>query len=195
MRTLLFTLLCLSSSMAFAGHPASDRVLDFFMDVEKLHAPGGATPAAVCRVIQSSFEHQKIAVRLLGNYINSPDKAGVNEFRASSDTFMASKAMPELKKLTGESGSYAVNPNATPKDGGFFAVGATVKAKGKTYRLNFILTSAYKISDVEYLGISAMAYLGSDFRKDLDKLKKTTNTPVSAYIAQMKADADYVNCN
>jgi hypothetical protein len=70
-----------------------------------------------------------------------------------------------------------------------------VTGKGKTYNLVFIVTQNMKITDVEYMGFSAVNYLGRDFRGDLDKLKRTTNTPVTQYMRNLRADSDYVNCN
>lgn len=191
MKAFAIGLVSLLSSLAFA-HPASDRVLDFFQDLDGAR---DGNHGKICRIIEQSFEHRQIVDRLLGNYINSPDKAGVADMRSSSDTFMASKAMPELKKLAGESGSYTVNPNATPRGNGYHAVSARVSAQGKTYNLVFLVSSNMKISDVEYLGFSAINYLGRDFRKDLDALKRTTNTPVTQYMRNLRADNDFVNCN
>ena len=178
-------------SVAFA-HPASDRVLDFFQDLDKAR---DGNHGKICRIIEQSFEHSQIVDRLLGNYINHADKAGVADIRRSSDTFMASKAMPELKKLAGESGSYNVNQNATARSGGYFAVSAKVVGKGKTYNLVFVVSPNMKISDVEYIGFSAINYLGRDFRKDIDELGRKTKTPVTQYMKNLRADSDFVNCN
>lgn len=179
------------STVAFA-HPASDRVLDFFQDLD---ASRDGSPSKICRIIHQSFEHVQIMDRLMGNYVSSPDKAGVADMRRSSATVMATKAIPELKKIAGERGSYSVNPNPTTRGNGYFAVSAKVVGKGKTYNLVFLVSPNQKISDVEYLGFSAINHLGRKFRGDLDELKRQSNTPVTQYMRNLRADSDYVNCN
>lgn len=191
MKALVFGLVSLLSSLAMA-HPASDRVLDFFQDLD---AARDGSHAKICRIINQSFEHLQIVDRLMGNYISSPDKSGVTDMRRSSATLMATKAMPELKKLAGENGSYTVNPDATARGNGYHAVKAKVSAKGKTYNLVFLVSPNQKISDVEYLGFSAINHLGRKFRGDLDDLKRSSNTPVTQYMRKLRADSDYVNCN
>lgn len=191
MKAIVFGFVCLFSSIALA-HPASDRVEDFFQDLDNAR---DGNHGKICRIMHQSFEHSQIVDRLMGNYVSSPDKSGVADMRRSSASLMATKAMPELKKLAGESGTYNVDKNATPRPNGYFAVSARVQAKGKTYNLKFLVSPNMKISDVEYLGFSAINYLGRDFRKDLDNLKRTTNTPVTQYMKNLRTSGDYVNCN
>lgn len=195
MKVSVFTALFLLGSIAFAGHPASDRVTDAFDEAARIHAiTGSGKSAALCKFIDQYVDHAGIAIRLLGNYAQSPDKAGVNAFRAASDSIMVSKAMPELQKYAGESGSYTVSPNASSRGSGY-AVGVTVRAKGKSYNATVILNSAMKIIDAEYIGFSGVSYAGRDLRKDIDALKKKTATPVSQYVKELQARSDYVDCH
>lgn len=191
MKSIVLGMVCLFSSVAFA-HPASDRIESFFSSLDNAR---DGNHGKICRIMQQSFEHSQIVDRLMGTYVNSPDKAGVSDMRRSSATLMATKAMPELKKLAGENGTYTVDQNAATRPNGYFAVGARVQSKGKTYNLRFLVSPNMKISDVEYLGFSAINHLGRKFRGELDTLKRKTNTPVTQYMKELRADKDFVNCN
>lgn len=191
MKAFAFGLISLFTTVALA-HPAADRVEDFFQDLDSAR---DGSHSKICRTITRSFENTQIIDRLMGSYINSPDKNGVADMRRSSATLMATKAMPELKDLAGENGSYSVNPNPTARGNGYFAVSTKVTGKGKTYNLVFLVSPNQKISDVEYMGFSAINHLGRKFRAELDELKRTSNTPVTQYMRNLRADDDFVNCN
>lgn len=193
--SLCFFVSLFTASFAWAGHPASDHVLNALDEAARIQGiPDSAKPQAVCRFIDRYVDHGNIAIRLLGQYAQSSDTTGVNRFRNEAESIMATKAMPELRKLAGESGSYSVSPNASAR-GSNYAVSVSIRrANGKTYNGTAIVSSAMKIIDVEYMGFSGVNYAGNELRKELDALRRQTNTPVSAYIQNMKSKGGYINC-
>lgn len=194
MRILVSLALSLVSLSAFAGHPASDAVANFFEEAERIQSGSAASrPAKVCRLIQSSLEHRQIAQRLLGRYASSNDKNGVNDFLRSSPSIMVTKAMPEIQKLVGKSGSYFVDPSAVARGNGYFAVSVRVNTDGKSYNAKALVSPNMKISDVEYWGFSGVNYASDKLVKDIDK-HRNTGAPVTAYMKELRSQKDWINC-
>lgn len=187
--------LAFSSTLALAGHPASDRVVDAMEEGFRiLDYSGSSQKRAMCRFISRYVNHQSVAIRLLGHYARSSDTAGVREFRREASSFMVTKALPKLKDLNGKSGSYTVSDNVTPRSDGGFSVPVTVRtSKGKTYSGRVILNSSLKMVDAEYLGFSGVSYMGREVRREIDRFR-SSSTPVSAFVRDLKSKSEYVSC-
>lgn len=194
MRILVTLALSLFSLSAFAGHPASDAVANFFEEAERIqNSSAAARPGKICRLVESAVEHRQIAQRLLGRYASSSDKAGVNDFVRNSPSVMVTKAMPQIQKLVGKSGSYSVDPSASARGNGYFAVSVSVTADGKTYNAKALVSPNMKISDVEYWGFSGVNYASDKLVKEIDQ-HSGSKTPVSAYMKELRSQKDWVNC-
>lgn len=187
--------LALSSTLAFAGHPASDRVIDALEEGFRiLDYSGTAQTRAMCRFVTRYLDHQNIGVRLLGTYARSSDQAGVREFLRESPSLMVTKALPKLKDLNGQSGTYSVSDRVSRRSDGSFAVPVTIRtSKGKTYNGRAIVSSSMYLVDIEYMGFSGVNYIGREVKKEIDRFR-SSSTPVTAFMRDIKSKKDYVNC-
>ncbi|MBX3019063.1 MAG: hypothetical protein KF767_14340 [Bdellovibrionaceae bacterium] len=194
MRILTTLALSLISLSAFAGHPASDAVANLFEEAERIQNGSAASrPAKVCNLIKSSLEHRQIAQRLLGRYASSADKNGVNDFLKNSPSIMVTKAMPQIQKLVGKSGSWQVDPQASARGNGYFAVSVRVTSEGKSYNAKALVSPNMKISDVEYWGFSGVNYASDKLVQDIDK-HRNTGAPVTAYMKELRSQKDWITC-
>ncbi len=197
MRFKLISLICIAwtSAFAFAGHPASDRVVDILDEGFRIvDYSGSAQSRALCSLIRKHVEHANIANRLLGSYLRSSDTAGIQAFRREITSFMVTKALPKLKDLKGKTGSYSVGQNPSQRSDGSFSVPVNIRTGSKSYNGRAIVSSNMKFQDVEYLGFSGVNYFGRDVRKELDGYARTSNTPVTAFVNNLRAQKDYVRC-
>lgn len=194
MRILTTLAMSLISLSAFAGHPASDAVANFFEEAERIQNGSAASrPAKICNLIKSGLEHRQIAQRLLGRYASSADKNGVNDFLKNSPSIMVTKAMPQIQKLVGKSGSWEVDPQASARGNGYFAVSVRVTSEGKSYNAKALVSPNMKVSDVEYWGFSGVNYASDKLVQDIDK-HRNTNAPVTAYMKELRSQKDWINC-
>lgn len=190
--TLLAFLFC--SSLAFAGHPASDRVVDALEDAFRIiDLPPSSQPRSMCSFIKRYLDYSDIGGRLLGRYSRSGDTNGVRDFIRETPSFMATKAFEKIKDLKGESGSYSVgNPS---ERSGQYTVPVTVRtAKGKSYSVRATLSSSLKLLDVHYLGFSGVGYAARDVQSDIQKFERSSSTPVSAFVQDLRSQKGFVSC-
>lgn len=194
MRLFLTMALSLISFQVLAAHPASDAVSNFFEEAERIqNGSASSRPAKICRLIQSATEHKQIAGRLLGRYGNSADKAGIADFVKNSDSVMVTKAMPQVQKLIGKSGSYVVDPNASARGNGYFAVSVRVTADGNSYNAKALMSPNMKLADVEYFGFSGVNYAAGKLEQEIDQFQSSPN-PVAAYLKSLRTQKDWVEC-
>jgi ABC-type transporter MlaC component len=182
------------SFSASAGHPAADRVTDALEEATRVASlPVGSQPRAMCAFIGRHIAVGTVGPKLLGKYSRSSDTAGVQEFLRHSSSLMATKAFDKLKDLKGESGSFSVgNPS---NRGSGFVVPVTVRtSKGKSYNGRAVVNANLNIVDVEYLGFSGVTYAARDIEKDLNQLARTSSTPVTAYMNQLKSEKGFISC-
>jgi hypothetical protein len=194
MKLICLIAFALSSTLAFAGHPAADRVVDVFESVSQLlNKPDSTVKRGLCDLFERNLEKSSIATGLLGKYASSSDTRGVKAFRQELVSFMVSKTLPEFSKLNG--GSYSVSNNVSNRSGGGFAVSVTVRTgAGKSYSGKVILNSNLLLKDVEYWGFSGVNYAGQKMREKIDKFARQSSTPVTAFVNDMRKDKNYVSC-
>lgn len=195
MRALILLSLCLMGFNASAGHPASDAVANFFDEAVRIQkgSPNGR-PAKICRLVDMATEHRQIAGRLLGRYANVNDAAGIKDFKRSSSSILVTKAMPEIEKAINKQGSFVVDPSATDRGNGYFAVAVRITTDGKTYNGRALVSPNMKISDVEYLGFSGVSYATREMEKQIGKFNGSP-TPVTAFLQDLRSKPGYVRCN
>lgn len=195
LRLMSLVALALSSTLAFAGHPASDRVIDALEEGFRILDYSGSTQTrAMCRFISRYIDHQNVAIRVLGNYARRSDRSGVRQFLYEAPSFMVTKIFPKLKDLNGRSGSYSVSDRVSRRSDGSFSVPVSVRtSKGKTYNGRAIVSSSMYLIDVEYFGFSGVNHIGRDVRKEIDRFRSSP-TPVSAFVRDFKSKKEYISC-
>jgi len=195
MRSLILICLSFFAVQSYAGHPASDAVANFFDEAVRIQqGPASSRAARICRLVGSATEHRQIATRLLGKYANSADKNGVSDFQRSSASILVSKAMPEIEKAINKQGSFVVDPQASDRGNGYYAVAVRITTDGKTYNGRAIVSPNMKVSDVEYLGFSGVNYATRKMEQEIAKFN-SSKTPVAAYLKDLRSQPGYVKCN
>lgn len=191
--SLLALLFC--SSLAVAGHPASDRVVDALEDAFRvMELPPSSQPRSMCSFIKRYIDHRNVGSRLLGRYSQSGDKNGVRNFIREAPSFMATKAFEKMKDLKGESGTYSVG-NASERSGQYIVPVTIRTAKGKNYSVRATLSSSLKLTDVHYMGFSGVGYASREVQSDIKKFERSSSTPVSAFVQDLRSQKGFVNCN
>lgn len=186
-------------SFSSLAHPASSAVESTLDEgVRILDMSGSRAKTAMCNLIARHLDTSHISTQWLGTYKDlARDARGVNEFKRFARSYMVTKIYPKLEDTQGKSGTYNVSQNPSPRGTGFVVPVQITLSTGKRYSGKVIVSSSYKIRDVEYLGFSGIKYAGKDIKKELDRLYNadpSRSLPVTEFIRKIKAERGFVNC-
>jgi len=204
MKGFILSLALFVSSSAFANvHPASDfvaktltkamKILDLKSDEQRARQ--------MCTVFKQTMALSHVGSAWLGSYANlKRDQAGVRQFQKQMPSIMVTQLFPALGIVEG--GTFRVNPKATDLGNGRYQVAVTVKTTdGKTYNVRGkVGTHSGKLllMDVSAMGISAVGYIGKDFKNRFDDeyaQDPQNSLPVSAVLSQIMSSEDFIRCS
>lgn len=199
MKNLILGFALLLSSSAFADS-ASQMVKNTLTKGQQILAlkSTDARNTQMCALIKGGLNMSTIGPRLLGNYAQSTDKKGVNLFYKELTSMTTAKLISAIGD--GSGAQIDVDDNSSDRGDGSFAVSITIHtANGNAYNGTAIVAkvgNAFRLLDAEYLGFSAVHYLGNDIQKKIaDEEDVDSNKPVSAFMKKQMADPDYIHCN
>ncbi|MGZ3722436.1 MAG: hypothetical protein ACXVA9_05870 [Bdellovibrionales bacterium] len=200
MKGLIFSFAVLISSSAFADS-ASQMVKNTLTKGQQILSlkSTDARNTQMCALIKGGLNNAVIGPALLGSYMQlSSDKKGINLFLKQMTSMTTTKLVGAIGNASGA--QIDVDDNSTDRGDGSFAVGITIHtANGNAYNGTAIVAKvgkSFKMLDAEYLGFSAVHYLGNDIQKKIDDEAATDSVhPITAFMTKQMADADYIHCN
>lgn len=201
MKGFILGLLFLSASSAFAVHPASEFTADTMTRAFQILEikEDGEKVKQMCSIFKRRMALSHVSNAWLGRYASlERDQAGVREFRKMMPSLLVTQFYPALGMAEG--GTFTVDPNARDKGNGRFEVPVKVRANGRNISATAIIgtySGEYKLVDVKAFGMSAVNYIGKDYKERLDeeyRLDPQSSLPVSAVVEQVKGSENYIAC-
>ncbi len=185
-----------------AMHPASQFVNETMNQGKRIleQKSGSNRLSGLCSLLNQKVSTSYISSAWLGQYQNLAREANaVRQFRRMIPSLILTKA---FAGNTGGSvsGSFSVGEQARDRGNGRYGVSITVNTGGRTYNGTIVVQktkSGMRMIDGEYMGYSAVKYIGRDYRQILDaEYKKNPNAsmPVTALINEVKSDSTYIAC-
>jgi hypothetical protein len=208
---LALTLVSSVSVLADTDVEAMDRASQFVFDTmtrgrEILERKSnGDRINGMCGLVKQKAGSAEIGAAWLGDFNRLPrERNAVKTFYGMVPSIIMTKVISAIGGGGGGGsvdGSFAVNPRAVPRGNNVYGVGLTVSdGKGNSYNGTVVTYGAnnkWKIIDVEYMGFSAVSYIGRDFQEFLRReynADPSRSMPVSALIRSLLRDRDYVRC-
>lgn len=196
-------MLALSTSAFAAMAPSSRFVNDTLVRGQQILSlkSDGERLKGVCALLRQRVGYPQIGYAWLGDYNNlTREKRAVEQWYRLVPSIIVSKAIGSMRGGV-NGGSFAVDPNAYDRGNGTFEVGLTVTtAKGSTYQGKVIVMAGkrgFKIIDAEYLGFSAVTYMGRDYMDFLNQeygKDPNRSMPVTALIKMVTSESGFVQC-
>jgi len=155
---------------------------------------------ALCQWLGTNLDNDSIATTWLSTYANlTRDNQAIAQFHTMVPSIFLSKILQAVG-TNNVLGTFAVDPTSTAS-GSDFMVGVTItSARGQAYKGTAVVdqvNSAYRVLDAQYMGFSAVDYLGQDFKNQLDKAYNAdpnNSLPVTALINYIQGQTGYVAC-
>jgi hypothetical protein len=152
----------------------------------------------MCALLKSKLESNYIAGVWLGRYAGMPsDSAGEAAFRKMIPSIVMTKVVQALGNNP-ISGNVSIGQQSTSRGGGVFDVPVTVSSSTKSYHGTAVMKqtgSKFRLQDARYLVIDAVNYLKSEYQDILDEEAATTNKPITAMVARLKAQPEFLDCH
>ena len=199
MKGLILGLVFCVSSSVFADLP-SQMVKSTLLKGQQILGlkSADARNMQMCALIKGGLSTNVIGMQLLGGYAQmSSDKKGINLFLKNVTSMTTTKLIGAIGNAAGA--QIAVDSNSNDRGDGSFGVGITVHtANGNAYNGTAIVVKngkSFRLIDAEYLGFSAVHYLGNDIQKKIDDAAATDSMhPISVFMKQQMADPDFIHC-
>lgn len=194
MKSLVLSLVVLLSSTAFADAPAQAVKSTLTKGLQILTLKSSdARNKQMCALMKGALDSQHIGAGLLGSYMQSSDQNGVKLFIKQLPSMMTSELIAKVGSANGA--QVDVGNNSFDRGGGVFEVAITIHASnGNAYNGKAIVagTKTFRLIDVEYMGMSAVQYLGNSIQQKIGA--EASSTPVTAYVKEQMAQPDFIQC-
>lgn len=186
-------------------HPASQYVHDALtrgMEILKIQDEGERR-SQMCSLLDKSFDRNYISSVWLGSYAQvDRDATAIQRFPKMISSILIMKVFGGMKGQGGGlDGSFVVHDNPVLMQDGSLNVTVTATSNGgNSYDGNILLKAdgaGFKAFDIQYMGFSAVDYQGQEFQDFMEfEYNKDVNSsmPVSALIAEIESDENYVSC-
>ena len=157
-----------------------------------INMSGSSRDAQACALIKATADVNYIGSQWLGDYANSGDTAGINQFYKLVPSILVTKIEKQAGGKSASGATVTVNPTATDRGNGVYGVDVTIQTSSNSYNGTAVVTNAgggWRLMDIEYMGFSGVSYMSSDIQNTLSGASSVSDAD-----QQIESASGFIRC-